>query len=152
MRNGATTWRDHDRARNVSKSRISQASEADLSGPLPMSALGQSRRFDHVQINSTLPWTGHHQIGSGGCRFVPRADITRSQVRQQRQTTFISSVGRLQTDIQLRFLRARLYVRDCVALPPEQYRAPIEGVSDRLVQSSRRRVQTGQSRHRKKAF
>ena len=42
MRNGATTWRDHDRARNVSESRISQASEADLSGPLPMSALGQS--------------------------------------------------------------------------------------------------------------
>jgi len=40
MRNGATTWRDHDRARNVSESRISQASEADLSGPLPMSALG----------------------------------------------------------------------------------------------------------------
>jgi hypothetical protein len=39
MRNGATTWRDHDRARNVSESRISQASEADLSGPLPMSAL-----------------------------------------------------------------------------------------------------------------
>jgi len=38
MRNGATTWRDHDRARNVSESRISQASEADLSGPLPMSA------------------------------------------------------------------------------------------------------------------
>jgi hypothetical protein len=43
MRNGATTWRDHDRARNVSKSRISQASEADLSGPLPMSALGLGR-------------------------------------------------------------------------------------------------------------
>ena len=42
MRNGATTWRDHDRARNVSESRISQASEADLSGPLPMSALGRA--------------------------------------------------------------------------------------------------------------
>ena len=43
MRNGATTWRDHDRARNVSESRISQASEADLGGPLPMSALGVRR-------------------------------------------------------------------------------------------------------------
>jgi len=46
MRNGATTWRDHDRARNVSESRISQASEADLSGPLPMSALGQYRKWN----------------------------------------------------------------------------------------------------------
>jgi hypothetical protein len=55
MRNGATTWRDHDRARNVSESRISQASEADLSGPLPMSALGQSRRFDDVRVMSVFP-------------------------------------------------------------------------------------------------
>ena len=54
MRNGATTWRDHDRARNVSESRISQASEADLSGPLPMSALGQSRRFGRVPTTSAL--------------------------------------------------------------------------------------------------
>ena len=45
MRNGATTWRDHDRARNVSESRISQASEADLGGPLPMSEFFAAFRF-----------------------------------------------------------------------------------------------------------
>jgi hypothetical protein len=55
MRNGATTWRDHDRARNVSESRISQVSEADLGGPLPMSALGQKRRFGDVRATSALP-------------------------------------------------------------------------------------------------
>ena len=52
MRNGATTWRDHDRARNVSESRISQASEADLSGPLPMSALGPTT---HLGSQTPLP-------------------------------------------------------------------------------------------------
>jgi len=45
MRNGATTWRDRDRARNVSESRISQASEADLGGPLPMSEFFAAFRF-----------------------------------------------------------------------------------------------------------
>ena len=55
MRNGATTWRDHDRARNVSESRISQASEADLSGPLPMSALGQTQTCSCLRGTSVVP-------------------------------------------------------------------------------------------------
>jgi hypothetical protein len=62
MRNGATTWRDHDRARNVSESRISQASEADLSGPLPMSALGgQKADLDRMSASGGgLNWSAQH--------------------------------------------------------------------------------------------
>ena len=69
MRNGAITWRDHDRARNASKLRISQAPEADLSGPLPMSALGISligRRLSNARFALL-----------SGQRFAYRAAVSR---------------------------------------------------------------------------
>jgi hypothetical protein len=47
----------------------------------------------------------------------------RIQMRQHEPTTFICHVGRLQTETQLRFPRARPYLRDCVAFPCELYRA-----------------------------
>src|SRR6478752_4225226 len=69
MRNGATTWRDHDRARNVSESRISQASEADLSGPLPMSALGQKADLDRMSASGAERPLGKYGVTvSGGPR------------------------------------------------------------------------------------
>src|SRR4051794_33960806 len=69
-----------------------------------------------------------------------------------RGTTFIGRVGRLQTETLLRFLRPPRYLRACAAFPRELSGAAIEGVSNRLGRSSRRRAQTGKSRRRRKTF